>query len=93
MRALAAALLLFLGAVLIYGNTQLPARAAPDAVIHTRVADHYTANAYADMRTPNAVTAVLADYRGYDTLGESVVVFIAGIGVVLILQRGLTSRE
>ena len=37
---------------------------------------------------PNIVTAVLADFRGYDTLGETTVVFTAGIGVLLLLQGG-----
>ena len=37
------------------------------------------------MDIPNVVTAVLASYRGYDTLGELVVVFTAGIGVLLLL--------
>ena len=41
---------------------------------------------------PNVVTAVLASYRGYDTLGEVTVIFTAGIGVILLLgswrQRG-----
>ena len=33
------------------------------------------------------VTAVLASYRGYDTLGETTVVFTAGAGVVALLRR------
>jgi multicomponent Na+:H+ antiporter subunit B len=37
---------------------------------------------------PNVVTAVLASYRGYDTLGETTVVLTAGIAVLLILRRG-----
>ena len=36
---------------------------------------------------PNVVTSVLADYRGYDTLGETTVIFTAGIGVMLLLLR------
>ena len=36
---------------------------------------------------PNIVTAVLASYRGYDTLGETTVVFTAGAGVVALLRR------
>lgn len=35
---------------------------------------------------PNAVTAVLADYRGYDTLFEVAVILSAGVGVVLLLR-------
>ena len=35
---------------------------------------------------PNVVTSTLADYRGYDTLGETTVIFTAGIGVLLLLK-------
>ena len=41
---------------------------------------------------PNVVTAVLASYRGYDTLGETVVIFTAGVGVLLLL-RGNRSKH
>ena len=37
------------------------------------------------MEVPNVVTAVLASYRGYDTLGELIVIFTAGIGVLALL--------
>jgi multicomponent Na+:H+ antiporter subunit B len=36
---------------------------------------------------PNVVTSVLASYRGYDTLGETSVIFTAGIAVMLILRK------
>ena len=36
---------------------------------------------------PNVVTSILASYRGYDTLGETAVVFTAGVGVMLLLGR------
>jgi len=41
---------------------------------------------------PNAVTAILGSYRGFDTLGETAVVFTAGIGVLLLLS-GLRRRR
>ena len=34
---------------------------------------------------PNVVTSVLASYRGYDTWGETTVVFTAAVGVMLLL--------
>ena len=50
-----------------------------------------------DMRdeigVPNMVTAVLASYRGYDTLGETTVIFTAGIAVFLLLGRGRRRQE
>ena len=42
---------------------------------------------------PNVVTAVLASYRGYDTLGETAVIFTAGIAVLLILRKNQASDE
>jgi multicomponent Na+:H+ antiporter subunit B len=40
-----------------------------------------------EMTTPNMVTAGLADYRGYDTLGETAVIFTAAVSVILLLRR------
>ena len=39
-----------------------------------------------EIDVPNIVTAVLASYRGYDTLGEVTVVFAAGLGVILLIS-------
>ena len=39
------------------------------------------------VKIPNIVTTVLASYRGYDTLGETIVIFTAGIAVLLLLGR------
>ncbi len=49
------------------------------------VSDRYVAKSYEETGAPNFVTAVLADYRGYDTLGETVVIFTAGMACLLIL--------
>ena len=40
-----------------------------------------------ETEVPNMVTYILADYRGYDTLGETTVIFTAGISVILLLRR------
>ena len=40
-----------------------------------------------DIAVPNIVTAILASYRGYDTLGEVAVIFTAGMGVIILLGR------
>ena len=45
-----------------------------------------------DWSAQHAVTAVLASYRGFDTLGEAAVVFAAGIGVLLLIS-GLRRRR
>jgi multicomponent Na+:H+ antiporter subunit B len=39
------------------------------------------------------VTVILADYRGFDTLGEEVVIFTAGIICFLLLRKRKISHE
>ena len=75
------------GAVLVWGTLVLPSFGSPDAAIHTHVAPRYIADSIKDTNVPNVVTSVLADYRGYDTLGETTVIFTAGIGVMLLLRK------
>ena len=75
------------GAMLVYGTLALPAFSDPDAPIHQHVAKRYVEEGARETGVPNIVTAVLASYRGYDTLGETIVVFTAGIGVIALLRR------
>jgi len=74
-------------ATLVYGTLRLPAFSDPQAPIHTHVVPRYLKQGPEETGVPNVVTAVLASYRGYDTLGETVVVFTAGIGVIALLRR------
>lgn len=73
------------GAALIYGTLDIPHLGDPEAPVHQHVAPHYIENAPKEMGIPNIVTAVLASYRGFDTLGETLVIFTAGLGVFLLL--------
>jgi multicomponent Na+:H+ antiporter subunit B len=75
-----------IGAALVWGTYSLPPFGTADAVIHKHVAPRYLSETLKDTMVPNVVTSVLADYRGYDTLGETTVIFTAGIGVLLLLK-------
>lgn len=74
--------------ILVYGTFGLPAFGLADAPVHTHVAPHYLSKSIAETTVPNVVTSVLASYRGYDTLGETVVVCTAALGVLLLLRGG-----
>lgn len=74
------------GAALVYGSLGLPAFSDPEAPIHTHVVPRYLQESLKETGVPNVVTAVLASYRGYDTLGETTVVFTAGAGVIVLLR-------
>lgn len=78
------------GFVVLIGATvpALPAIGDPDsAVVGGEVTQYYLENAYAQTEVKNAVTAVLAAYRGFDTLGEGVVVFSAVVVTLSVLRR------
>jgi len=71
----------------VWASGDLPERADPASPASLGVSSYYIENAYRDSRTPNMVTAVLADYRGFDTFGEAVVVTTAALSCLLILLR------
>ena len=73
------------GAALIYGFSDAPLLGDSAAPAQMHLAPRYLEHAQKQTGVPNVVTAVLASYRGYDTLGETVVVFTAGLAVMLLL--------
>ena len=79
------------GAALVYATLDMPSYGDPAAPIHRHVAPHYLLQSPDEIGLPNVVTAVLASYRGFDTLGELMVILTAGIAVMLVL--GIHSRS
>jgi multicomponent Na+:H+ antiporter subunit B len=75
------------GAAIIYGTLGLPPFGVADSPIHQHVAPHYLQHSEIETHVPNVVTAILADYRGYDTLGEVTVIFTGAMGVLALLKR------
>lgn len=75
------------GAMLIYGTYDLPPFGVAAQPVNLHVGAEYVTRAPTETDIPNVVTAVLASYRGFDTLGEVTVIFTAGIGVMLLLKR------
>jgi multicomponent Na+:H+ antiporter subunit B len=80
------------GAVMIYGTLDMPNFGSADAPAQTHVSPEYLEQSPHEVGVPNVVTAILASYRGYDTLGETAVVFTAGIGVLMLIS-GLKRRR
>ena len=68
-----------------YGDTEAPA--------NLHVSPYYIENSLEDTETPNFVTAILADYRGYDTLGETTVIFTAGLACILLLMKSRSHED
>ncbi len=79
------------GAMLAYATIDMPAFGDPDSPANSYLGRIFLERTMDEVGTPNVVTAVLASYRGFDTMGEAFVIFTAGIGVMLLL--GLRGRE
>jgi len=73
--------------LLIYGAEEFPKWGDPNQPASLHVSPRYIEKAVEETAVPNLVTAVLADYRSYDTMFETVVVFTAGIVVMMLLRR------
>ena len=73
------------GAALVYAVLDAPLLGDPSAPVHQHVTPRYIEQGEAEVGMPNLVTAVLASYRGYDPFGETVVIFTAGLAVLLLL--------
>ena len=78
---------LAVGAVILTVTSALPRWGDPASPASVHVSPRYLERTIDETATPNAVTAVLADYRAYDTLIEAVVIFTAGVGGWLLLRR------
>ncbi|MEX0853402.1 MAG: DUF4040 domain-containing protein [Bauldia sp.] len=78
-------------AILVWAVSALPPFGIADAPIHVAGPD-YLARSLAETGIANVVTSVLASYRGFDTLGETVVIFTAGIAVLMLLKRTPSGR-
>ncbi|MYC99147.1 MAG: DUF4040 domain-containing protein [Gammaproteobacteria bacterium] len=95
-------IVLVTGGMLVYGTYDLPRWGQPDNPVHGHVAPEYLEmhvplageeGEVLEVHIPNIVTTVLASYRGYDTLGETTVVFAAMVGVLTLFVGSRRQRR
>jgi len=86
------AVLGFVG-LMLYASTGLPDRGDPDAPAQQGVSRAFIEGSLPQTQTPNVVTAILADYRSMDTLGETLVILTAALSATLILARRFDHPE
>lgn len=92
MKVLGLFVTLVTGAILLYGTMDFPAWGDPQAPAAVYLSNYYIEHAVEETHVPNLVTAVLGDYRGYDTMFETVVIYCAGMVVVSVLRRSRSER-
>ena len=81
------------GVLLVFAALDLPAFGDPNAPAQLHVAPRYLEESGTLLHIPNVETTVLASYRGFDTLGETIVVFTAGLGVLMLLAGATRTRR
>jgi multicomponent Na+:H+ antiporter subunit B len=87
LKTLSLLITVFVAVTLIYGTLDMPKWGDPHSPASSHVSPYYLRHSLEQTATPNVVTSVLADYRGYDTLGETTVIFTAGMACILLLRR------
>jgi multicomponent Na+:H+ antiporter subunit B len=88
LRWVALAVVCLFGALMFYAEGDMSKYGDISTPANTHVSSDYITRSMKDTHTPNVVTSVLADYRGYDTLGETTVIFTAGLVCAMLMMKG-----
>ncbi len=75
------------GTIMIFSTLDFPEWGAPHSPANTHLSVFYIKNSIKDTSVPNIVTAILADYRSFDTMFETTVIFAAGLACFLLLKN------
>ncbi len=92
-RIFALPLVLVTAGLLVYAMIDFPPYGSADTQAHLHLGSYYLENTMQDIGLPNVVTAVLASYRGFDTLGELCVIFAAGLGAITIFESCAKNKK
>ncbi len=85
---LALVVVIITAGVIFYATFDKPALGDPNAPVQAHMSAEYFPMTQQHIDIPNIVTAVLSSFRGYDTLGEVIVVLTAAIGVLFMIGPG-----
>lgn len=93
MRFLGFVIVCLTGGLLLYGTADFPGWGDPSSPASLHLSDYYIEHTISDTQVPNIVTSVLADYRGFDTMFETAVIFTAGLACFLLLRDFREKKE
>ena len=79
--------------LLIWASYDLPLVGQIDNPVQTHLAQDFIEGSRNHIGIPNVVTSILASYRGYDTFGETVVIYTAGIAVIVLLHNNTSKKN
>ncbi len=70
----------------LFAVAELPPFGMADNPIHNQVSEKYTTESLEDTGINNMVAGIVLDYRAYDTMFETIVLFTATLAVVITLK-------
>lgn len=73
--------------------SEFPPYGMPDNPVHNQVSQRYIKGALEDTGVPNMVTSIVLDYRAYDTMFETIVLFTAALAVVVTLKSAKSKGD
>jgi multicomponent Na+:H+ antiporter subunit B len=73
--------------IMVMAVLEMPQSCCVDAPAYSEVSQYYLDNAVEDTGATNVISAILADYRLFDTLGETIVLFASIVAVVSALRK------
>lgn len=85
--------LAFIGGLLIYAVGHMPEMNSSRTPDKTHVVPRYIQEGEHEAGAPNIITGIILNYRGYDTMGETTVIFSALAAVIAILDRERRRRS
>ena len=86
MKVIGLIIVVLTGSLLVYATIDFPPWGDPSSPASTHVSPRYIEKSVEETDVPNVVTSVLADYRGYDTMFETTVIFGAGVVCFFLLR-------
>ncbi len=92
-KTIANVLFLILFVILVIGILQMPTTASTNAPAYNDIVYHYINNGATDTNAVNLIAAILADYRAFDTLGETIVLFTSVVAVGSVLRSTKYDKE
>lgn len=81
-------LLVCIGLAMLFAIAELPLYGDANTPVQNYVAERYIDGALTDTGALNMVASIVIDYRAYDTLIETTVLFTSIIAVFLVLKKG-----
>jgi len=79
--------------LLVSSILKMPSLGSMENPAYNETSTYYLEQSVEDTHAPNVIAAIITDYRAFDTLGETTVLFTSIAAVVSVLQISHHSKK